>query len=55
MIRSELESTVYNLLKENGITTRIFKQDTRDPNYKGNISKSYRLCLVKQAYWQILS
>lgn len=35
MIRSELETIVYSLLKDNGITTRLFKQDTRDPNYRG--------------------
>lgn len=35
MTRSELETAIYSLLKENGITTRVFKQDTRDPNYKG--------------------
>lgn len=35
MIRSELETIVFSLLKDNGITTRIFKQDTRDPNYRG--------------------
>lgn len=35
MTRSELETAIYSLLKENGITTRVFKQDTRDPNYRG--------------------
>ena len=33
MKKSELETTVYNLLKESGF--RIFKEDTRDPNYRG--------------------
>lgn len=35
MTRSELETAVYTLLKASGITTRIFRQDTRDPNYRG--------------------
>lgn len=35
MTRVELETNIYTLLKESGITTRIFKQDTRDPNYRG--------------------
>lgn len=35
MIRSELETVVFSLLKDNGITTRLFMQDTRDPNYRG--------------------
>ncbi|MBD9177614.1 MAG: hypothetical protein EGP82_00275 [Odoribacter splanchnicus] len=35
MTRVELETNTYTLLKGSGITTRIFKQDTRDPNYRG--------------------
>lgn len=33
MKKSELETTVYNLIKGSGF--RIFKEDTRDPNYRG--------------------
>lgn len=35
MKRSELDSTVFALLKEADLGVRIFSQDTRDPNYKG--------------------
>ena len=35
MTRSELETAVCSLIMESGITTQIFKQDTRDPNYQG--------------------
>ena len=33
MKKSELETVVYNLLK--GSDFRVFKEDTRDPNYRG--------------------
>ena len=33
MKKSELETEVYNLLKNSNL--RVFKEDTRDPNYRG--------------------
>lgn len=33
MKKSELETAVYNLLKNSNF--RVFKEDTRDPNYRG--------------------
>lgn len=35
MTQNELETATLGLLKENGITTPIFREDTRDPNYRG--------------------
>ena len=35
MTRRELETNVFQLLKGRGFSTPVYKQDTRDPNYRG--------------------